>query len=401
MSDVALRIAAPTAAGGVVGRAGIVAEILDRGRAAALRDDWLDLLGRCDLPNVFMDPVMFAAADPGAEWRALAAFRPLSGRRELIGFWLLGLGRPRRSGLPVLVLNAPADQYGYLASPILDRTHAAAALNAMLDRISAEPALPKIVALDMMPSGAVRAVLDRVLAARGTHPLQLELRRRPLLNASSVGGTAALDLSASTRKKLRQHRRRLAERHDLRYTIATDPAAVAGEVDAFLAMEAAGWKGRAGTALAADPAAAGFVRQAMTTLASQGAASVHSLRADGKPVSVQLMLRCGAAAYTWKTAFDETYADYSPGVLLLEDYTAHLLADPALAFVDSCSFDETGMMAAWSGRQEVADIWIDVRRAGSLQFALLAKIQIAVRAARDLAKRARAKLRRMPRRWRP
>ena len=52
---------------------------------------------------------------------------------------------------------------------------------------------------------------------------------------------------------------------------------------------------------------------------------------------MQIVLRAGPTAFTWKTAYDEALRDFSPGMLLLEDYTAAFLADPSIATVDSCS----------------------------------------------------------------
>ena len=48
---------------------------------------------------------------------------------------------------------------------------------------------------------------------------------------------------------------------------------------------------------------------------------------------MQLVLR---AAFTWKTASDEKFSEFSPGILLLEDYTATFLGDTSIDFVDSC-----------------------------------------------------------------
>lgn len=371
-------------------RTAISAEIVDARTLRQLRRDWLDLLARCDQPNAFLDPTLIlAGADIGeaARCRVALARRTGQGRDELVGFWAFAPGRPRRSALPVRVLNAPPHAYGYLATPLLDRHHATAALDAMLDAIAAEPALPKIIALDMMAAGPALAALEDVLAERRSRPCRLELRRRPML--ATAGADASYlekSLSASTRKKLRQHRRRLSEKHALTYAAVSDRAGVSAAVDEFLAIEAAGWKGRAGTALLCRAEDAAFVRQAMADLADLGGAAVHWLRADGRPIAVQLVLRSGPAAYTWKTAYDEAYADFSPGMLLLEDYTATFIADPTISFVDSCSFDEAGMMSAWTGRQEVADLWFDARRGGSLAFDLLSRAQLAYRAGRAGAK---------------
>ena len=61
-------------------------------------------------------------------------------------------------------------------------------------------------------------------------------------------------------------------------------------------------------------------------------------------------------------------------------------ADKSIAFVDSCSFDDTGFMSAWSERQPVADLWIDARRGGSLEFRALSSIQKHGRRLRAAAK---------------
>ena len=105
------------------------------------------------------------------------------------------------------------------------------------------------------------------------------------------------------------------------------------------------------------------------------------------------MLRSGAAAFTWKTAYDEQFRDFSPGMLLLEDYTAAFLADKSIAYVDSCSLDDAGYMSAWTERQSVADLWIDARRGGSLEFGALSRLQRSYRDLRTAAKHAYLTLR--------
>jgi CelD/BcsL family acetyltransferase involved in cellulose biosynthesis len=129
------------------------------------------------------------------------------------------------------------------------------------------------------------------------------------------------------------------------------------------------------------------MRNAVGALAERGAAGIDILMLDDRPVSMQLIVRAGAAAFTWKTTYDERFRDYSPGTLLLEDYTASFLADPAVAYVDSCAYDETSFMSAWAERQAVADIWLDVRPGGSPAFRMLGALQTAYRAARLTAKR--------------
>jgi CelD/BcsL family acetyltransferase involved in cellulose biosynthesis len=368
-------------------------EVACAGRLADIRADWTDLLSRAAEPNVFMDPALTVAAhdaDPDGGHRALLAWTSMDGCKRLVGLWAFSVGRPRRSMLPLPVMRAPAFSHSYLATPVIDRDRLDETLDAMLDGIAESHVLPKIMSLDAMGTGgATYAALVRVLAARGTGPCVFEEVQRPRL-ASELDGKAYLEkaLSSSTRKKLRQHRRKLSEKGTLTSSITTEAEAVRKAVEEFLAMEAAGWKGRQGTALASNQADAAFMRGAMAALAEHGSAAVHSIHLDGKPVSMQIVGRAGAAAFTWKTAYDEALHDFSPGMLLLEDYTAAFLADKSISFVDSCAFDDNSFMSAWQERQTVADIWIDARHGGSLEFRALGGLQKAYREARAAAKAA-------------
>jgi CelD/BcsL family acetyltransferase involved in cellulose biosynthesis len=250
--------------------------------------------------------------------------------------------------------------------------------------------LPKIAALDAMGTdGPTMEALVRVLAARGSSACIIEQFHRPKL-ASGLDGKSYLEkaLSGSSRKKLRQHRRRLAEKGALTTVIAAEPNAVHRALEDFMQMEAAGWKGRQGTAVLSDAGNAAFMRKAIVRMAALGSASIHALYLDQKPVSMQIILRAGSAAFTWKTAYDEQFHDFSPGMLLFEEYTAAFLADKSISHVDSCAHDDSGYMSAWTERQAVADVWIDVRRGGSLAFRALCHVQKRYRDLRALTKTA-------------
>ena len=372
---------------------GLSVEITDVTRFAGECAAWTDLLARADMPNVFMDPALVRAAadaNPRIRYRALMAWRQAGSGRQLVGAWAFAVGNACRSLLPTRVINAPFHFQSHLATPVVDRNCPDAAFEAMLDCIADDPELPKIAAFDMMGTGGpTYAALMRVLTRRGGSVCVFEQSTRPRLE-SNLDGKAYLEssLSSSTRKKLRQHRRRLSEKGRLESVIASEPQAVRSALEQFLAMEAAGWKGAQGTALLSNKADAAFIRGAIGGLAERGCASIHSLNLDGKPVSMQIVARAGDVAFTWKTTYDEAFHEFSPGALLLEDYTAAFLADESIAAVDSCSFDDTGLMSAWSERQPIADLWIDVRRGGSLGFGLVSGAQKHYRDLRGAAKRA-------------
>ncbi len=352
--------------------------------------DWLDLLPRADAPNVFMQPRVLRAAASIRRLVTLLAWEQHAHGRRLAGYWGFSIGRPHLSVLPITVLCGPATDHAYLSAPVIDRDRLDVTLHAMLDAVAVTPNLPNVVALESMSgSGATYEALIRVLKERDSGFCHLDGKNRPLFMPGGDGANyLEKALSSSSRKKLRQHRRRLAEKGRLETTVARAPADVCRAFEDFLTLEAKGWKGRRCTAMACCPDDAVFARNLVAALAQSGDACVYALELDGRPVGMQVVLRAGFAAFTWKTAYDETLGDFSPGMLLFEDYTKAFLTDSSVAFADSCAHDDTGYMAAWTGRKLIIDLWLDARCGASGTFAAVARLQKAYLPLRETAKQA-------------
>jgi hypothetical protein len=114
---------------------------------------------------------------------------------------------------------------------------------------------------------------------------------------------------------------------------------------------------------------------------------VWELSLVGVAISMALILRHLSGVYDWKIAYDERQRDCSPGVLLAQDYTTAFLADPKVAFADSCAADDAGMLGSlWDGRQPIVSVIADARVGGSMAFALWARWERAGRKLRDFAR---------------
>jgi CelD/BcsL family acetyltransferase involved in cellulose biosynthesis len=364
-------------------------DVLDGAALHDLDDAWRDLLDRADEPNVFMAPRLLRhAAESGMRVVALLAWQRSANERRLAGIWGFSVGRPRHAIVPLVALRAPAPEHAYLATPVIDRNCLDATLDTMFDAVASARHLPKSIVLNAMSAeGATAEALLRVLAKRGSTYVRLKEAKRPkLVTGADPNDYLTQALSSSTRKKLRQHRRRLAERGELKSVVVSAPDDVQKAVDAFLQLEAEGWKGRRGTALLNSPRDAAFARSMLTAFARSGEAFIHALELDGRPVSMQVVLRAGPAAFTWKTAYDEALRDVSPGMLLFEDYTKAFLESGEIASVDSCAYDETSFMAGWQERQAVADLMICAKRGRSPGMACAASVNRHYGAAREAAK---------------
>ncbi len=161
----------------------------------------------------------------------------------------------------------------------------------------------------------------------------------------------ASTLSAKHRKDLRRQRRRLADCGDLAVERLGDAQDIAGWAQDYLALESAGWKGEAGTSLGDQGASRDFFIEAITGAASAGRLDRLALTLGGRRIAMLATFRTAPGAYSFKTAYDEQYAAFSPGMLLQIENLA-TLSDPAISWTDSCAAQGHPMIERiWSERR--------------------------------------------------
>jgi CelD/BcsL family acetyltransferase involved in cellulose biosynthesis len=213
-----------------------------------------------------------------------------------------------------------------------------------------------------------------------------------------AGERAGYIEQALPRKKLKElgrQLRRLGDEAAVAWDIARDAAAIGAALADFLALEAAGWKGRAGTAAASSPAIRAFLEAAVSALACEGQSEVIRLMLAGRAIAALIVLRSGDTAWCWKIAYDEQHARASPGVQLMLEATKALLAEPGLTRVDSCAAPDHPMIDhIWRERLPLADRLVQPGPHGGVAFAFTRALEAARTRAVAAAKHTRDLLRR-------
>jgi hypothetical protein len=335
------------------------------GPGPALEPHWHDLVGRAS-PNVFMAPAALAAADGlgVSDIQVLLAWEHDGAGKRLVGWWALQQ-RSMEPGWPKFLMGPPFS-YAFLSDPVVEKGFASVVIPAFYDAIARAPHLPKLIRLQHLDaySEAGAAILD---ACKNSYSTLVTERRRPFASQE-----ANLKKSGSTRKKLRQDWNKLSAlgRVDVVNERSAVPAQSAFET--FLTLEAASWKGAKGTAFLSRAADAGFARRLAANMAAGQALSVALLQLDGRAIAAQVLLYSGNMAYTWKTAYDQDFAKYSPGALLVEKVTGEVLATPGITAIESCSLESGFMGQLWEGRRTSVDLLVHVGRQRSLGLDILA-----------------------------
>ena len=91
-------------------------------------------------------------------------------------------------------------------------------------------------------------------------------------------------------------------------------------------LEAAGWKGREGTAFDCDPALRQFFHELIDGGFDRGAIEMFGLFQKGEPLAIKLNILSGTGGFSYKIAYDERFAKLSPGVQLEMDHLQHFQA---------------------------------------------------------------------------
>lgn len=309
-----------------------------------LRAAWQDLAADASEPNPFFEP-WFA----GPSWEQFAPQAHCVMAAHFDGDRLTGVLPLVRSAnyyghrLPHLSVWLHAN--AFCGAPIVARGFERDFWRSLFAELDGAAGSALFLHLRAFPAtGPMSEALRDVLAETGRPAFTVDSSTRAML-ASGLDAQNYLAgaMSAKKRKELRRQHKRLEELGDLTIERLGGAEAVNPWVDEFLALEAAGWKGEAGSALANADATRAFFKAALLGAAQAGRLERLALRLDGAPVAMLANFITPPGAYSFKTTFDERFARYSPG-LLLQLENLDLLDRPEIEWADSCAAEGHSMI---------------------------------------------------------
>jgi CelD/BcsL family acetyltransferase involved in cellulose biosynthesis len=330
---------------------------------------WRELADEAAEPNPFFVPEMLLPAArllPGGADVRLHVVR--SGERLDLAVPLIP-ARYRR--MPVPALSTWRHPYRYVGTPLV-RTSALDSAPGALLRALAEGETSGWLAFEQMYVDGVVAEAFRTAAEqRSARWVEHDVWRRPAVlrrEAETYLDDTLTSRSAKTLRRQRRHLERDLGPVDVRDVARMGgAAAVRAEVDAFLAMEAAGWKGRAGTAAANDPAHAAFWREACQAMAEAGRLELWQLRAGDVVAARQCHVRMGGTVFHLRITYDESLGKSSPGVQLEVEVVHAFHADRQVDLIDPCTEREPGTSSRfYPDSRRIGDVLIGLSTVGRL-----------------------------------
>ena len=214
---------------------------------------------------------------------------------------------------------------------------------------------------DLALEGPVFKALTRVIAEQKRTGAIVHREERAMLRSDETPEAYfTASMSGKKRKELRRQQNRLAEHGAIAFEREHDDFGLAEWTEAFLTLEAAGWKGKAGSALGLADETTKLFRAALAGAAAQGRLERLTMTLDGKPIAMLASFLCAPGAFSFKTAFDESYSKFSPGVLL-QCENLMILDRPDIAWTDSCaSADHPMIDHIWRERRAVGRVSVAI-----------------------------------------
>jgi CelD/BcsL family acetyltransferase involved in cellulose biosynthesis len=339
---------------------------------------WSELARSTRTPNPFYESDFVLPALEHLGERELELLVAIDGAGNWIG--LMPAERRRRWGRLVgTALTGWAHPHCFLQSPLLARDCEESAAEAILREARHAAGL---VAFDRLPAECpVASALASACEALGAKAIvwkrfeRAALKRRPEDDylTSALGGKHVRDLR-------RKGRKLASELGDIAFV---DRAGELQAVDDFLALEAAGWKGEEGTALASGPSAE-FFRAICSRFAETGRLQMITMQAGDRTVAMMSALVAGDGLFCFKIAYDESLGRFSPGTQLIAETASEFHRRTELNWVDSCSKPHSeGIERLWPDRRELTTILVPgcgaKGRAVSVEAKVAAKLRRALR----------------------
>jgi len=372
---------------------GLRGEVLGRDALPALLPQWEDLCARSVEDNVYYAPryarALLDNVEQGTDVRFAAVWED-SRLMALLPFTCPKVAIPlvRPAG------RAWQSDYTYSCTPLLDGVRATDAAAALLDVLTSLRAGEWLIPVTNTQGAACRAMIEAL--GRSGRPWRFagHFQRASLAARGTFDEHMQRHVAAKRRRDIARNRRRLEAVGTVAHQSYRSGADLDAALSAFLKIEASGWKGKRGTALACREDTKKFALQAFTGDPATSICRADVLMLDGEPIAVGLIAFAGRTGFTVKCTYDEAYRSYSAGLLLEIEVIRSLLSEKWAQRLDGGTDGSHVIDGLWSGRVEVADLLFSTAsRCPKLRLSVLGRADRLRRSAKSLARQMLDRLR--------
>jgi CelD/BcsL family acetyltransferase involved in cellulose biosynthesis len=330
-------------------------------REDACPKDWRNLADDASEPTAFCEEWFLGPAlrhlQNGSDVRLVDV---RDGGGNLIG--LIPLTRHNRYGrMPVRHVRNWMHFQCFMGSPLVRRGEEEPFWLAIIDWLDASNWAQGLFTLSgILEDGPLHRGLAQAAQLLGRPcPTVHRYSRAALASTLAPEEYLATHVRSKKRKELRRLANRLADTGTVSFHTLSDSAQLGEWNSVFLALEAAGWKGERGAAMGNDPATRAFFAEMMSAAYRAGKLDFQRLDLDGRAIAMLINFRTPPGSWSFKIAYDEDLARFSPGVLIELENLAKMLNDPEIDWMDSCAVQDHPMInSLWAERRTLVQLTV-------------------------------------------
>lgn len=318
---------------------------------AAIRTPWRSLLARLPATRFFDYPEWYESylhhlePDP-ASVRFVVAFQG----QDACAIFPLKLAKGTVCGVQVTAWSLPRHAHMPAADFIGEERDVCEAMGALLAHIgrTAAPSWDVLRLSNVLEHSLALRALERGCSMPQLRAKVGAADRIPCASQSAVSAR----LSKNFKGNLRKAKNKLFQLPGVEFVSARTQPELGACFEEFLAVEASGWKGPAGTnsAIGIHAAIRGFYVSLMHRYAPSGGCEINLLRGDGRCLAGQFCLVRSGTTHVLKIGYDERYARTAPGNVLMDWLVQRCAADASTCSVDLVT--DAAWHASWKPEQE-------------------------------------------------
>lgn len=329
-----------------------------------LKESLLELAQNASESNVFFEP-----------WVLLPAFKsflskedtacivieevyPSPNQRNILGFFPLS-SQTRFRGMPSNhYATLSFSHCGYL-TPLIKKGYENEVFSLFLRWLDETLPHSFVELSHIIGEGHLYETLLSILHHSGRITFIAESYSRSIVSSCQKKSDFLSSLSRKKRKDILRKERQLYELG----TVSCEQLSSMNNLDLwineFLALEESGWKGKEGTAIALHKHEEHFFRTIVTEAFHRKQLLFLRLTLEGNPIAMRCGLISGNTLFSYKIAFDEQYAKYSPGVLLEIENIDVLSRRDDIHCMDSCAIPAHSLFERlWPEKKQLCSIVI-------------------------------------------
>lgn len=322
---------------------------------------WESLAADAIESNVFYEPWMLLpavrlfGADADLSFVFIYSVATTEEAPVLCGFFPLERKRTYK-GVPIPHLRLWRHIYCHLATPLIRNHVASETLRSLFEWL--EQNQRGCLLMELPGVSGDGQFLQEMVAQFWRRDCYVRSYTRALLRPrESAEAYVQEALSSKKRSEVRRLRRRLEAQGKVASLVLDDARDTEFASSSFLRLEASGWKGHRGVAMACDKSGRAFLREIVRAGFERRKAIVRALTLDDRPLSMTCDLISQPGCFGFKTAFDENYASCRPGIYLMLELIHLIHARPDIEWFDSCTS---------AGNDWVSSVWLDKKTVTSI-----------------------------------